>query len=347
MKILITLPFTKGRGGIETVVSSLLNSPLPSKYEFTLLIRNAEYGDWLSNLPSNIQIETCLLGGNKGYLRVLSYIYQLIKTRNYNYIIDAGIKTIPILYYFRKLLHQKFKIISWPHFSLNIYKDQVHHIKRADYFWAISTDLKKELMNIGVPENKISLVYNPITINNFPIPHSKSQQVKLVYVGRLVEEQKNLSELFTALENLDNYQLDIYGDGYQLEEYKQITKHKNINAVFHGWSNNPWEEIKCADYLISTSNYEGFGMSLAEAITHGIPVISSNCPVGPNDLVVDGVNGYLYELHNIVQLKEILANCIQRKYKWNSSSIASSLNKFSKEEYINRIDKILEKYNKL
>lgn len=46
------------------------------------------------------------------------------------------------------------------------------------------------------------------------------------------------------------------------------------------------------------------------------------------------VNGYLYELHNIAQLKEFLANCIQRKHQWNSSSIAFSLNKFSKEEYI-------------
>lgn len=124
--------------------------------------------------------------------------------------------------------------------------------------------------------------------------------------------------------------------------YENICRDDKINAVFHGWVDDPWSQIDEADYLISTSNYEGFGMSISEAITRGIPVISSNCPVGPNDLVMNGINGFLYPLHDVEKLHQILQDCMNNQYLWDREVIRHSLDKFSVENYIDRINKSLE-----
>lgn len=121
---------------------------------------------------------------------------------------------------------------------------------------------------------------------------------------------------------------------------------QHLNIIFHGWNCHPWDDIKIADYLISTSNYEGFGMSISEAITHGVPVISSNCPVGPNDLVKDGINGYLYQLHNVDQLHQILKNCSKRMYHWDDAIIQNSLNSFGIENYIHHIQQSFKFFEK-
>lgn len=200
MKILITLPYTKGRGGIETVVTKLLNSSFSEENQITLLIRSKEYSAWLDDLPSRIIIKTMPFGGNNKVFRMGSYLWQILCQRHYDYVIDAGIKSLSVLKKLRAILKQHFKIISWPHFSLTIYQDKIHYFKDADYFWAISHDLKKELLTLGIEERRIYLVYNPVETHQSLISKTKKdEEIKFVYVGRLVEEQKNLLELFAAL----------------------------------------------------------------------------------------------------------------------------------------------------
>lgn len=346
MKILITLPYTNGRGGIETVVTELLNSSFSTKNDITLLIQSNQYSDWLNNLPKQVTVAKCFRDGKKGIDRMGSYLWQILMHKDFDYVIDVGVRSLTFLKKIRKLLHKKYKIISWPHFSLSIYKDKEEHFKSADYYWAISTDLKKELLKLGVAEQQIYMVYNPVQTQRPKMELAQDEKTHFVYVGRLREEQKNITELFKALENLTNYDLAIYGDGRDRDFLENEAKKLGVNVTFYGWKDHPWEEIKNINYLVSTSNYEGFGMSISEAITRGVPVISSNCPVGPNDLIQDGKNGFLYPLNDVASLHTLLEQCMHKEYTWNQETIQHSLDYFSKEEYIQRVMTSLEQFNR-
>lgn len=200
MNILITLPYTKGRGGIETVVTELLNSSFSIQNNVVVLIQNKEYTDWLDNIPDRVKVVSCFWNGKNKVARMGSYLWQIFLHNDFDLVIDAGIKSLTVLKKIRSILKRNYKIISWPHFSLSIYKDKERSFLDADYFWAISSDLKKELMDIGVPGEKIFLVYNPVSsAKNFINVQEDKSITKFIYVGRLIEEQKNLTELFQAL----------------------------------------------------------------------------------------------------------------------------------------------------
>ena len=67
--------------------------------------------------------------------------------------------------------------------------------------------------------------------------------------------------------------------------------------------------------LLLTSRFEGFGLVLVEAISHGIPVISSDCETGPRDIVVEGINGYLYKPGDLKEFVEKVNGLAMGKLK--------------------------------
>jgi glycosyltransferase involved in cell wall biosynthesis len=71
-----------------------------------------------------------------------------------------------------------------------------------------------------------------------------------------------------------------------------------------------YQEAKC---FVLPSYEEGFGMVILEAMACGIPVVSTRCG-GPNDIVLDGENGYLVDIGDVNAMAEkILALCIKKK----------------------------------
>ena len=57
--------------------------------------------------------------------------------------------------------------------------------------------------------------------------------------------------------------------------------------TWHGWVDKPWEKINSASCTLLLSKFEGFPMVILESLSYGIPVISSDCPTGPEDLIID------------------------------------------------------------
>ena len=106
-----------------------------------------------------------------------------------------------------------------------------------------------------------------------------------------------LSELFRGLSQINQkFTLDIYGEGADKGKLLQLAGQLKIDnhTERKGFRKQVWREIRNCDALILTSKYEGLPMVLIESLAAGLPVISSNCPTGPNDIVQDGKNGYLY-----------------------------------------------------
>ena len=102
----------------------------------------------------------------------------------------------------------------------------------ADGHLAISSTIKAQLLSYGVPNEKISLIFNPIDPVTTSIPISDSHLPKFFYAGRIIfEGQKNLKEMIYALSKTDNATLDIFGTGDDItrcQEYARKLDRKSV-----------------------------------------------------------------------------------------------------------------------
>ena len=194
---------------------------------------------------------------------------------------------------------------------------------------------------MGAAENRIKLIFNPIEHN--PIRKVDNLTDEISFIGRIqLQEQKNLSELFNGLSHVPETKLDILGTGEDVEAAKQLAQHLKINqrVKWYGWQKDPWEQIsQHTQAIVLTSNFEGLPMVFLEAISRGIPVISSKF-AGYDDVVIEGINGLSYEKGNIDQLAQKITQINQ--IVGNPQKIASSIEQFYTENYFKRLDSVFK-----
>lgn len=91
---------------------------------------------------------------------------------------------------------------------------------------------------------------------------------------------------------------------------QQMIEEKNLSqtAYLNRPTNAIWDEYSRSSVLVMSSNYEGFGMVLVEAMACSVPVVAFACQCGPKDIIQDGVNGLLVKDGDI----EGLANAMMR-----------------------------------
>lgn len=224
----------------------------------------------------------------------------------------------PILKQYKKR-NPHVPIIAWPHGSLSILSKNVQAslIKTMPLFdraFAISKGLKQELQQRYLYD-KIDLIYNPV--NSAPlVPRDPN---RFVFIGRITDPGKRVKQLLEMLSKLKGeWHLDIIGasnDPTKDQEIKQYAISLGIipHVTFHGWQDDPWRCIKSAGVLLLNSTSEGFGLVLVEAMMRGIPCISSNCPVGPAEIIQNNINGWLYPMDNINICEKILQEIINKE----------------------------------
>ncbi|MGQ0911687.1 glycosyltransferase [Acinetobacter baumannii] len=115
--------------------------------------------------------------------------------------------------------------------------------------------------------------------------------------------------------------------------------------IFKGWFDQPWDYIEDASCLILASQYEGLPLVLAEAISYGIPCISSDCKFGPEDIIIPSVNGGLFEVGNVDQLAHMMEKFIENPFDFRSSKeieVKNSISKLYEENYFKNLKKLVD-----
>lgn len=155
------------------------------------------------------------------------------------------------------------------------------------------------------------VIPNPL-LNSIPTPYMGEREKKVVAVGRLTH-QKNHRLLLEAFADFSKeekeYQLVLYGQGELQEMLENQAEELNIqnNVIFAGFKSDILECIKSASMYVLSSDYEGISNSLLEAMALGLPVISTDCPIGGSRMCIqNGVNGILVELNNKRELAEAM-----------------------------------------
>jgi glycosyltransferase involved in cell wall biosynthesis len=137
----------------------------------------------------------------------------------------------------------------------------------------------------------------------------------IVFLGRLVP-QKRASLLIDCFEKIApecEWLLEIYGAGEELEmlQKKVDCSQYKSRIKFGGWIDQPRAVYERAGIFVLTSYYEGFGITLIEAMSLGTPCVSFDCPFGPNEIIEHGCSGMLVENGNVDELAKVLLNLIR------------------------------------
>lgn len=324
-----------GHGGEDNVIKYILkdkfiNSKLDLSFFCLDKIPDQEFLDGISKDRINISNHS-----NK-FLNLLRFAFFLITYKG-DALIMTGDKQIYVASCLRKLFRKKYRIISWVHFSPagSDFMD-VKKIIKADNHLVISNGIARQLINAGVSPDKINTIYNPVEKHSKTILPSKDE-CTFVYVGRMNNSQKNILGLLKNITNLKgNWKFNVYGSGEDLEAAKNIVNNnKNLKqrVSFKGWSSNPWQGMDSANALILNSNFEGFPLTLAEAMSYGIPCVSTDCQTGPSDIIKNGTNGFLYPIDDYKKMNAILSGFINGKYHFDPEEIKSSINEIYSNEY--------------
>lgn len=182
-------------------------------------------------------------------------------------------------------------VASFCNWGLNIRRRR--KLSRVARLIALSNAATNEIksLNKHIGNAQISIIPNPLTKTADSETISPLTNKNIVFVGRLSAE-KGVMRLLHIWERvgkrLTEYTLSIYGDGpakAEMEEY--IDKHCLGRVVFKGFCNDLDDIYTHADLLLMTSDTEGFGMVLIEAMYYGVPCISFDCPVAPKEIIAD------------------------------------------------------------
>ncbi len=170
-------------------------------------------------------------------------------------------------------------------------------------------------------QNKSVVIPNPIDLKMLPDIDEDRKDNIIVSAGRL-EEQKNFTMLIEAFGKFQlkypNYQLLIYGEGSQRKFLEEKAKNKinNISKFsMPGTVKNLPEAIKKAKIFALTSDYEGMPNVLIEAMAMGLVVVSTKCPSGgPEELITDGVSGFLVETNDVQALYAVFCKIAEDSF---------------------------------
>lgn len=137
--------------------------------------------------------------------------------------------------------------------------------------------------------------------SSIPVPSKK-----LLTLARVCEDQKNFKAMVEVMALLPaDYSLDIYGDGSEQEvsDLKALIQHDN-RITYQGSSNKVEEIYKEYSLFLMTSRYEGFGQTLVEARSQGLPIILFDTFPAAKWIVRDGENGYLIPPYDSAAMSE-------------------------------------------
>jgi glycosyltransferase involved in cell wall biosynthesis len=193
--------------------------------------------------------------------------------------------------------------------SLNNYLVRVLYPK-ADLIIAVSHGVRESLINLGIEEEKIKVIYNPYPIDEIrelakePLGSYEEifKEPILITAGRLTKPkgQWYLLRIFKFLkEKHKDLKLVILGEGELKEYLVKLSEElrlktyfwdrdklsESFDVYFLGFQKNPFKFIARSKLFVFPSLWEGFPNALVEAMACGVPVVSSDCRSGPREIL--------------------------------------------------------------
>ncbi len=295
-KKLLFTAYSLNVGGIETALINLVNRINLDKYQVEILLEKKE-GIFLDKVKEEITVKEYKVYDNRNIMirKFLNLTKRLLFTLTNYHTYDfsccyatyslSGSKLAKIAsknnaFY----VHNNYK---------DLYKDEKkekeffdnREIEKFGHIIFVSNEYQKEFLRLYPNlKNKVLVLNNFIDTKSIldkskeKVQEKKPKDKKLfVFVGRLDDDAKKVGRAILLTKEIKEMELWLVGDGPDRKKYEDLVKKERVvsRVKFLGKQKNPYPYMKMADYVLMTSDYEGFPVIYLEAITLQKPLITT------------------------------------------------------------------------
>ena len=295
-KKLLFTAYSLNVGGIETALINLVNRINLDKYQVEILLEKKE-GIFLDKVKEEITVKEYKVYDNRNIMirKFLNLTKRLLFTLTNYHTYDFS-----CCYATYSLSGSKLAKIASKNNAFyvhNNYKDLYKDEKKEKEFFDnrgienfghiifVSNEYQKEFLRLYPNlKNKVLVLNNFIDTKSIlekskeKVQEKKPKDKKLfVFVGRLDDDAKKVGRAILLAKEIKEMELWLVGDGPDREKYEELVKKERVvsRVKFLGKQKNPYPYMKMADYVIMTSDYEGFPVIYLEAITLQRPLITT------------------------------------------------------------------------
>lgn len=314
-------------GGAERVAVNLLQGMAKREVPLDLILANAE-GPYLKQVPEQVRLI------NLGVGRVMKAVVPLSRYLKENrpiallsHMNHTNVSAILA----KELAGTKTRLVLVEHNTLSVDKSKLFRSKlvppfmkllypRADVIVGVSRGVAEDLeRQMGFAPGTIKVVYNPVVDREMlakskaPLEHPWFQPGNppvFLAVGRLTEQKDflNLIKALALLKKQRQARLIILGEGECRSELEAAIEHLELSedVALPGFVQNPYAYMSHASGFVLSSRHEGLPTVLIEAMACGCPVVATDCPSGPKEILESGKYGALVPIENPAALADAM-----------------------------------------
>jgi glycosyltransferase involved in cell wall biosynthesis len=329
-RLAIFIPSLNG-GGAQCLILKLAQGFVKCGYSVDLVLAQAE-GPYLSQVPETVRIVNLQAARTLVCLPALvRYLRQekpvaMLSALDYANLIAlwacrlAGVSTQLVVSEHNTLSLAIQHTRSWQ-------KRLMPYLMRWCYPWAhkivaVSQGVADDLPRVtGLNRDRIRTIYNPVITPDLeekaqaPLDHpwfAPGEPPVILAVGRLVPQKDfpTLIRSFAKLRQTRTARLIVLGEGSERSSLEALVRELNLeqDVSLPGFVLNPYPYMARASAFVLSSRWEGLGIVLIEAMYLGTPVVSTDCPHGPREILKDGKYGLLVPVGD----EAVLAQAMQK-----------------------------------
>ncbi|AFZ00160.1 glycosyltransferase [Calothrix sp. PCC 6303] len=358
-KIATFIPNLHG-GGAEKIVINLLKGMLKTNVSLDLVLINAD-GPYLSQIPDKVRVINLAAGRSlKSILPLSNYLRKHKPDAIISHLSEANLATVLA----KKISRTESKVILVEHNTLSASKSKLIRARfftplmrklypYADTIVGVSQGVSQDLeCQLNLSKGKVRTIYNPIVdfdlINKAKssLDHPwfrKGSPPVFLAVGRLTEQKDfmNLIQAFALLRKQRHARLLILGEGEKRSELEELINKLGVreDVSLPGFVDNPYAYMSRANGYVLSSRWEGLPTVLIEAMACGCPVIATDCPSGPSEILEAGKYGSLVPVGDPRALSSAMSDLLESPL--NRDILKQKILDFSIEQGTNKYLKLL------
>ena len=318
-----------GEGGVERMVSNLAQGMLDAGYQVDFVLARAQ-GRHLDSIPDGVRL---IKLGKRHTLGALPGLTAYLRREKPSALLAAKDRAIRVAILARFFARSDVFLTGRIGTTVSAALEGRNLLKRVSWYLgmrlfyrftdrivAVSEGVAKDVMQItSLPQGRVTVIHNPVVTpkiyrlaeEQVSHPWFEDPTIPIIMgMGRLTRQKDftTLIRAFALVRKIRECRLLILGEGGGRKDIEALAMELKIgdDVYLPGFKSNPYSYLARCSLFVLSSRWEGSPNALSEALAFGRPVVSTDCPSGPNEILKDGEYGKLVPIGDI----DSMANAI-------------------------------------